>query len=66
MPTVPAPPDYYIVIPILDHPDEAVWGSVNTFVATGTSEEEAVAKVRSLAPEDAKGFIAQRSPYLPV
>jgi hypothetical protein len=63
MPQPPAGQDYYMVIG-LDNTglgDAGVMGAVQVFVATGSSEEEAVAKVAKVVPH-AVLFTAQVTP----
>jgi hypothetical protein len=62
-PQPPAGQDYYLVIGLADSAP-GVYGAAQVWVATGRSEEEAVAKVAPLAPE-AVLFTATVTPTFP-
>ena len=60
MPQPPAGQDYYLVVGLHNN-QSGVYGAASLFVATGTSEENAVAKVAPLCP-DATIFTALVTP----
>lgn len=63
MPPLPTG-DYYMVIGVGDTSDQTVFGAAQVWVATGTSEEDAVAKVAKFDPK-ARLFTAQVVPTFP-